>query len=313
MTGSRCSLAWMTMVLTTASMASAQSAAPEAQSATPAQNVEAPPPPAPYSLPWQLRPAQPVNVIRADSALAFADPTNTVASTILVSAKVTDNLAPLLRLGIVSNGPDRGPNATNFENPVLGAIYGIKPIPDLRLGLFLGVTVPIGQGGGTPADPAHAAANQAGILARSAMDNAMFAVNYFTVIPGVDIAFVKSGFTVQGEATLFRLTRVRGPSTQDSGNTNLTMGLHLGYFLFPFLSLGAELRHQRWLSTPTSVSRDATGATRDNTTVAIGPRVHLDLGNKRWLRPGVAFVTPLDDPMKAAGYKTLFIDVPFNF
>ncbi len=280
-----------------------------------------PAPAATYSLPWQLRPAQAVNVVRADSAFAFSRPklagvdnsTTTIASTILVAAKVTDNFSPLVRLGLVSNSRDRGPNGTNIENPVLGAIYGLKLIPDLRLGLFLGVALPIGQGGGDGPDPGKVVANQAGILARSAMDNAMFAVNYFTVFPGVDIAFVKGGLTVQGEATLLRLTRARGPSTQDSGNTDLTLGLYLGYFIFPFLSLGTELRHQRWLSTPAAVKADATGATRDNTTFAIGPRVHLEVGNKMWLRPGIAFVTPFDDPMKAASYKTVFIDVPFNF
>ncbi len=310
----------LTTVLATASYASTQSnaaAAPEATAGSagpPLATTQVPPPAAaPYSLPWQLRPAQAVNVVRADTALAFADPRSTVASTILFAAKVTDNLSPLVRLGLVSNSPDAGPSATNFENPVLGAIYGLKPIPDWRLGLFLGVTLPIGQGGGNGPVPAKAAANQAGILARSAMDNAMFAANYFTVFPGVDIAFVKGGFTVQGEATLFRLTRARGPSTQDSGNTNLTMGLHLGYFIFPFLSVGAELRHQRWLSTPASVKADTTGATRDNTTLSIGPRAHFEVGNKMWLRPGIAFVTPFDDPMKAAGYKTVFVDVPFNF
>jgi hypothetical protein len=271
------------------------------------------PSPAPYSLPWQLRPVQAGNAIRADTALAFADPRTTVASTVLVSMKVTENLAPILRLGMVSNSPDSGSGATNFENPVLGALYGLKPIPELRVGLFLAVTAPIGQGGGTPPDAAHAAANQAGILARSALDNAMFAVNYFTVFPGVGVAWVSNGLTVQVETTLLRLTRVRGPSTQDSGNTNLTAGLHVGYFVAPFLSFGAELRHQRWLSTPTAVRNDPSGASRDNTTVAIGPRLHINLGNKRWLRPGIAYVAPLDKPMTTANYKTVFLDVPFSF
>jgi len=270
-------------------------------------------PPAPYSLPWQLRPAQPGNALRADTALAFSDPRNTVASTLLFSMKVTDSLAPLVRLGFVTNSPDTGPSGTSIENPVLGGLYGVKLTPELKLGLFLGLALPFGQGGGTPPDPSKAAAVQSGILARSAMDNAMFAVNYFTVFPGIDIAWVKSGFTLQGEATLLRLTRTRGPSTQDSGNTNLTLGVHAGYFIVPMLSIGAELRHQRWLSTPTAVRNDTTGVFRDNTTVAMGPRVHIDLGNKRWLRPGIAYIAPIDKPMTTANYKIVFIDVPFTF
>jgi hypothetical protein len=285
----------------------------EAQTINQAPVAAAPaaPPPAPYSLPWQLRPAQAVNVIRADSAIAFSDPRTTVASTLLVAYKVTDNFSPLVRFGLVQNSPESGPSATNIENPVLGAIYGLKPTPELRLGLFLGLTVPIGQGGGNNPDPGAAAANQAGIWARSAMDNAMFAVNYFTVFPGVGLAFVSSGFTAQVEATLLQLTRVRGPEAQDSSNTNLTTGLHLGYFLIPELSLGAELRHQRWLSTPTPVKANST--LRDVTTVAFGPRVHVKLGKTMWLRPSVALVLPIDAPLTDANYKTVFVDLPYNF
>ena len=38
----------------------------------------------------------------------------------------------------------------------------------------------------------------------------MFAVNYLAIFPGVDLAYVSAGLTVQGEVTLFQLTRVRG-------------------------------------------------------------------------------------------------------
>ena len=82
------------------------------------------------------------------------------------------------------------------------------------------------------------------------MDNSMFAVDYFTIFPGADLAYVAHGLTVQAEATLFQLTRVRGKDTvpgKDSSNTNLTAGLHVGYFVIPQFSVGVELRHQRWL------------------------------------------------------------------
>jgi hypothetical protein len=32
-----------------------------------------------------------------------------------------------------------------------------------------------------------------------------------------------------------------------------------------------------------------------------------------WLRPGVSFGLPLDDPMKASKYKLLQLDIPFIF
>ena len=123
------------------------------------------------------------------------------------------------------------------------------------------MTIPVGSGGGDDAKPEKTTANGAGIRARSAMDNAMFAVNDFTVFPGVDFAYVAGGFTAQIEATVLQLTRVKGdkqpamgfPKNEDKSKTNFTMGVHVGYFLAPLLSVGVEWRHQRWLSTPKAV------------------------------------------------------------
>jgi hypothetical protein len=278
------------------------------------------PKPPPYSLPFQLRPVAPGSVVRSDTALGFyespqtGDKGSAVASMLLASYKIGDSFAPLVRVGLVSNSPPGTTldSATAFLNPVVGAIYGLKLTPELKLGLFLGVTVPVGSGGGNDPDLNVRAALAAGILTRSAMDNAMFAVNYFTVFPGVDLAFVGSGFTAQVEATLFQLTRVRGEDVdKESSRTNFTTGLHLGYFLLPELSLGGELRHQRWLSTPRAVEQKDN--LRDTTTFAVGPRVHLKLGEKVWLRPGIAYARGLDKPMTAAKYNIVQIDIPFAF
>jgi hypothetical protein len=184
------------------------------------------------------------------------------------------------------------------------------------------MTLPIGSGGGTDAHPQSGPANAAGAATRSAMDNAMFAANYLALFPGVGFAYVGSGLTAQVEATLFRLWKTRGPGTIDRTNTNFTTGFHLGYFLIPQLSVGAELRHQRWLSTPKSVEADKRRSTRDNTTFAIGPRAHVKLGESMWLRPGISFAMPLDNPLaygptrQAAAnshFKMVQIDVPFVF
>src|SRR5690606_17746155 len=191
-----------------------------------AQAMEAPetpkPKPPPYSLPFQLRPVVAGTVVRSDTALAFYEnPANgesgtTVASMLLASYKITNEIAPLVRVGVVSNSPPDAvapapnpPSGFGFLNPVLGVTYALTLDPALRLGLFLGVTVPVGSGGGNEPEPKNALANQAGIRARSAMDNAMFAVNDFTVFPGVGLAYVAHGLTVQVEATVLQLTRVR--------------------------------------------------------------------------------------------------------
>ncbi|RYZ06273.1 MAG: hypothetical protein EOO73_16530 [Myxococcales bacterium] len=311
--------------------------------APPSTDVLAPEPaaakpkPPPYSLPWQLRPVVAASVVRSDTAWAFfkdaagKESGASVASMLLFSYKVTDSLAPMVRLGVASMRPPRNymvnmkdvDSATNFLNPVLGATYALKPAKPLRLAFFLGVTLPIGSGGGDDAELNSIQANSPfGIRTRSAMDNAMFSPNDFTILPGVDFAYVSNGFTVQVEATLLQLMRVKGgggaaPKNPDSSKTNLTMGLHVGYFFIPQLSVGAELRHQRFVSTPTAVKNDEASAApiglRDQTTWAIGPRAHFKLGESVWFRPGIAFSMPIDDPMSKFEYKVVQLDLPVAF
>ncbi|HUQ07092.1 MAG TPA: hypothetical protein VM261_31590 [Kofleriaceae bacterium] len=271
-----------------------------------------------YSLPFQLRPVAPGSVMRSDTTLAaYRMPDGngtTVATTLLAAYKVSPKLAPLVRLAVVGDSPASGQGATTMSNPLFGLIYGKPLAPAVKLGLYGAFTLPLGSGGGDTPDPAAVATNRAGIAARSSMDNAMFAVNDHALIGGVDLAYVASKLTVQAEVTVFQLTRVRGEDVQpDTHKTNVTSGLHAGYFARPWLSLGAELRYQRWLSTPRAVAADATGATRDNFTAAAGVRGHVKLSGKRWLRPGIAYTRPIDDPMSGRGYDIIQIDVPLAF
>ncbi len=291
--------------------------------------AQPPSPKPPYSLPFQLRPAAAVTVLRTDTSFAFYDDPvagaegSTVASTLLASYKVTDELAPLVRVGMVSNSPPPGAQgATGFLNPVLGAAYAFPLSPEFRLALFFGVALPLGSGGGDSPDLAKAASNAAGIRARSAMDNAMFAVNDLTMFPGVGLAYVAHGVTLQVEATLLQLMRVRGENAQnaagapmnpDSSRTNLTTGLHAGYFFLPELSAAVELRHQRWVSTPRAVENDATDTLRDTTTVAMGPRLHFKVGEKSWIRPALAFAVGIDDPLKRWESRSVQLDIPVIF
>jgi hypothetical protein len=282
-------------------------------------------PPAPYSLPWQLRPVAAVNVLRSDTAVAFYDngagaSGSTVATMLLGSYKLTPTLAPLVRVGFVQNdAPATAADGTSFVNPIVGATYARK-VDAIRWAAFLGATVPIGMGGGDTPDAGAAGANASGIRARSAMDNAMFAVNYFTAIVGGGVAYVDHRVTVQLEATLFELMRVRGsnaPSSTDSARTNSTVGLHAGVFVIPMLSLGGEVRYQRWLSTPTQLAMgnkvDIADVAKDTLTVAIGPRLHFQISKGMFLRPGIAYARALDKPLSDQSYNVIQVDVPLYF
>ncbi|TPW01407.1 MAG: hypothetical protein FD129_3375, partial [bacterium] len=162
--------------------------------------VEGATPPAPYSTPWQLRPAAPVRVLRLDTSLASYQNAagvdgSTIVSLLLASAKVGKSAALLARIGLVSNDPPAGGSATVPTNLVMGGMYAPKLGGNWRMGLYLLTALPTAGGGGDDPEPADAAAIKSGVPARSAMDNAMFATNDFVLFPGVDLAWVKGGWT----------------------------------------------------------------------------------------------------------------------
>jgi hypothetical protein len=180
-----------------------------------------------------------------------------------------------------------------------------------RGALFFATTLPLGGGGGDSPHPEQAAALPRAMATRSAMDNALFAVNYLTLIGGMSVARVTPGATLQAEATVFELLRARGPRTQDKSRTNFTAGVHLGRSFRPRVSAAVELRYQRWLSNAAPVR--AHGSARDTLTVAFGPRFHFKLGGAKWIRPGLSYSLSLDDPLSDQRYRMLQIDVPVSF
>lgn len=286
-----------------------------AQTAPPADA----PPPAPYSLPWQLRPAAVANTLRLDSSAGFwkngaPDSGNTEVVGIIASRKISNRIALLVRVSFIDNNPPStsGERAgTAVSNPLLGATF-LRPRPGgVRQSLFIAATAPIGSGGGDSPQAGKTPALSRAIATRSAMDNALFAVNYFTLIGGGSVARVTRGATIQGEVTVLQLFRVRGPGTQDKRRTNFTAGLHIGRSFRPVFSAGAELRYQRWLTNaaPVRANRQA----RETLTFAFGPRLHFKLGGKKWIRPGVSLTLPLDEPLSGSRYRILQIDVPVSF
>lgn len=282
-----------------------------AECATPA------PTPPPYALPWLLRPAGVATAVRVDETVAlFENPatgaTGTTAVTGLTASwKATRSVAPIVRLSWVAHDPPApGARGTALSNPLLGVTWARSAGPWRGAGL-LALALPLGEGGGDRPDAAVAAAAAAGIPARSAMDNALFAVNYATVIAGAGVARVDRRLTAQAEVTVLRLTRARGPTAADGARTNLTAGLHLGHFFMPRVSLGAELRAQRWMTDAAPVRSDPEA--RETLTAALGPRVHVPLGGGRWIRPGISWTRALDRPASGLGYDMIQLDVPVSF
>ena len=214
-------------------------------------------PTSPYATPWQLRSILPGNTARLDSAIAFYDDKSgntgglAVATDLGGSYKLSSNLALSARIETVSSAPPaNAAGATAFTNPLVGATYSFQLSNEFRLGFFLGMTIPIGSGSGNTPNPAITNALNASILARSAMDNALFATNYFGLIPGLDLAYIANGWTVQLEATLLQFTRVKS-DIGDQYRTNFTSGFELGYSFTPLVMLEGELHYQRYFNNQT--------------------------------------------------------------
>lgn len=273
---------------------------------------------APYSMPWQLRPVLPSTYVRLDNSFAFHGVNgNTIVDDFTFSYRIIPRISVLARLAVTSNSPppsDLEPaSAFGFANPVIGAQAGFWPAKGVKLGMFLGFALPLGMGGGVDANEAAQRATWAAMLARSGFDNPLYMPDYFTVWPGLDLAYVTHGVTVQAEISLPIMSRARGPQTEKTTNFDLTMGLHGGYFFLPFLSAGLDLRYQRWLTNAPIVQADATGEVKDTATIEPGVRFHVKLSENVTFRPGAALAFGLDNPMSGSHYKILRLDLPLTF
>jgi hypothetical protein len=176
----------------------------------------------------------------------------------------------------------------------------------------LGASIPVGSGGGNTPDPGVAAANRQGSLARSAYDAApVFDPNHAYVTPGGAVGYVWHGLTLQYELALSQAFRVQGEKTNpDTAYTVLLTGAHVGYFVLPMLSIGAEARYQRFVSDFAPCTKNAEVC--DNLTVAGGVRAHIHSGNN-WFRPGVSFTHGLRGPFADQGFEVAQLDLPVSF
>lgn len=267
--------------------------------------------PAPYSLPWALRPAAMPTVVRVDSTLAMRDEDTVVATVVTLGLKVSDEVGFLAR-GALVHGIDGKASDSAVGNPLVGALYSPHLTESLRCGVFVAIAVPVGMGGGDSADPSALALMRGAIPARSSMDNALFATNYLTKAVGISLAYVANGLTAQLESTGYMLARTRGAAVdRETTRINFTSGAHVGYAVLPWLTPSVEVRYQRWLSTPLAVVQDA--SRRDNLTLALGLRGTWKVSETVVLRPGVAYVEPLDRPMADASYRMIQLDLPLIF
>ncbi len=302
-----------------ASHAQATSAAPTPPQPTPAEAR------AGYALPWTMRPAIAPNLLRIESSIGFRND-GVAAVTLLTGgyAVLPTKLGFYARLGLTNsalstpNTPATHEIATGaVTNPLLMALFTPELTKGLRLTVFGAATIPVGTGGGN-APPALAASSIAtGIPTRSAMDNALFAVNYFTPIVGLGAAFMRWGFTFQVEATVLQLIRVRGEnhrSATDEMRTNFTVGASVGYLLHRYVTASAEFHYQHWLSAPNLLNPPMGAAPSVNqASFEIGVRGNIPFSRTILARPGISFGMGFNGAMADREYKVVHVDFPITF
>ncbi|MCE9573537.1 MAG: hypothetical protein K8W52_10300 [Deltaproteobacteria bacterium] len=249
------------------------------------------------SLAWQLRPVTNRNLARiASAAAAFNDGNGNldlaIATTWTGTYRLSDAWAPMVRLGLVgNNAPGAALDGSAFANPLVGATYTRRLGRSHRLALFGAATLPVGTGNART----HAAS-----MTALPSDRAMFDVDAMAAIAGVDVAYVRRGFTAQAEATLVQSVRVRGPAMATATRTRAAVGAHLGYLVGWHVAVGADLHYE------------------DTLTAAVGVRMQFRVGKDTWIRPGLAYLRGLDRrgldaPLLTAHTTAVQFDLPMTF
>jgi hypothetical protein len=255
--------------------------------------------------------------VRLDSSFAVShDAMNntslTEASVFGVSMRIRPGLAVGAKFAWVANMPPSGPTQTTISNVGVGAQMTLPLKHGFFLTPFVGMTLPVGMGGGNTPNTSALAADASGANARAVSDNTLFAIDELTVGAGLGAAWVAHKFTVQAEFTVGEMFRVRGDQFfPDAYRTPLFSGIHVGYTPIRALSFGAEFRSMVWLSTPRLVISDPTQ--RDTLAVAVGARGHFRLSRRVSIHPGVSYTRGLTGQLAANDYNIVGLDIPVGF
>jgi hypothetical protein len=194
------------------------------------------------------------------------------------------------------------------------ALFTPEVARGVRVSVVAATALPVAMGGGDAPSRLAASSIATGVLTRSGMDSALFAANYASVISGLGVALLRSGFTAQLEVTAVVLARARGaraPTATDETRANLTVGASVGYLVARAVTLSAEAHYQRWLHAPNLLG--AAGSRVDQLSFDVGARANVPLSPTVLARPGVAFAMGLGGAMSASEVFIARIDVPVTF
>jgi hypothetical protein len=273
--------------------------------------------PAQYTRPFQLRGVIPGNGVKVDSTVApyRLDGVGGWVTVVLVSGQVrlVESLALQARWGFDDNRVSGGGGSRfGILSPTLGLLYGVPIGQGFRFAASTVVGFPVATGGGNAPHPNDIALQRQGMLARSAFDNTSFAINDVGFPTGLSLAYIACRLTAQADASVIPTVRIKGARAQsDTSKVNSTYGFFLAYRFVPAISVGAEVRYQRYLSTPSAVEQDPSA--RDNLTVGGGFRLNLPLSEGVRVRPGLCYSRGLRGPVEQQSFQMVQLDLPISF
>lgn len=198
-------------------------------------------------------------------------------------------------------------SATAFANPAAGLTANVPIGKHLVLGGLVGLTAPLGTGGGN--------APSANLLKAwtNSIDwgGAMYAVDHVDAMAGVHGAFTLGNATLALDSTLHELTRVRGEKVDPLGahasvtSTTAT----LSYALHPKLTLSSAMSETRFWNKPTCIQESPASA-QDYFFIA-GVSSAVNIGGVD-VAPALSYARALDLPLSADKFQVVELDLGFS-
>jgi hypothetical protein len=237
------------------------------------------------------------------------EPQDTVLSVLTASYDLTDRWGAFARLGLVDNDPATGEAGRGMSNPALGFTYG-RPLSDrYRLGLTLGVVLPLGSGGGDDPDPAVLNA----MLVATDWGGPMYGPDHLTPYVGASLTRSAGPLTLRARSTLYDANRVKGEKADPIGPTVIftSSDLLADYSINDRMSVFTQLAQTYYHNTPPFVAADAT-ARADHYLVG-GVSFNFKLANGRSFQPSLAYGEAIDQPKTRRTFRLLELGTKLSF
>ena len=231
----------------------------------------------------------------------------TLIQTLSGSYALNSWLSAYGRVGWVHDAYTGQESGTGFANPAAGLQASVPVGKHVTVGGIVGVTAPLGSGGGNAPNPTVLKAWSNSID----WGGAMYAVDHVDTLIGGKGAFTLGDATLSLESTLHELTRVRGEKADVIGShaTVTSSTATLSYALHPKLTLSSAMSETRFWNKPTCI-RESPASAQDYFFIA-GASTTFDVSGID-VAPALSYARALDLPLTADKFQVVELDLGFS-